>query len=168
MRILPSKRPCGRSRKRCMGTASTIRSACWTTSSVEAARAPGARTSTISAMRSAGPDPEMTTLYPAAIAARAIVVPTLPAPTMPRRRSPVSLLDMGLNSHSRGDMARWNWRNRMIGEQLAHPRNHLAPVELDRRQPLLVRHPPGGVGQVESTEPEQPHHRGYFCGDGFG
>src|SRR6266849_9122535 len=55
----------------------------------------------------------------------------------------------------------------MIGEQLAHPRNHLAPVKLDRRQPLLVRHSSSGVRKVESTEPEQPHHRRNFGGDRF-
>src|SRR6202165_356448 len=55
----------------------------------------------------------------------------------------------------------------MVGQELAHPRNHLASVELDGRQPLFVRHSSSGVGQVESTEPEQPHHRGYFCCHGF-
>src|SRR5437588_5604842 len=55
----------------------------------------------------------------------------------------------------------------MIGQELAHPWNHFASVELDRRQPLSVRHSPGGVGQVESTEPKQPYHRRYFGRDGF-
>src|SRR5438128_4196744 len=118
-------------------------------------------------MRSAVPDPDMATSYPAAIAARAIVVPTRPAPTMPRRRSPLSPLDTGLSRHTGGDVGGWNRGNWMIGQELAHPRNHLAPVELDRRQPLFVRHSPGGVGQVESTEPEQAHHRRYFGRDGF-
>src|SRR6266851_4732393 len=55
----------------------------------------------------------------------------------------------------------------MIGQELAHPRNHLASVELDRRQPLFVWHSSSGVRQVESTEPEQPHHGRDFCGYGF-
>jgi hypothetical protein len=62
-------------------------SASRTSRSVVTARAPGARTSTVNAISSADPDPEMATSYPAAIAARAIVVLSLPAPTMPRRRS---------------------------------------------------------------------------------
>src|SRR3984893_6717591 len=167
IRIWPPSRSSGSSRKRCMGTARTMRSAKPTTSSVETARAPGASTSTISAMRSAAPDPEIATSYPAAIAARAIVVPTLPAPTIPRRRSPVSPLDTGLSRHPRGDGARWNGGNGMIGEQFAHPRDQLAPGELDCRQPLFVRHSSSGVRQVKSTEPEQPHHRGNLGGDRF-
>src|SRR5438132_4667362 len=51
----------------------------------------------------------------------------------------------------------------MIGQELAHPRNHLASVELDGRQPLFVRHSSRGVRQVEATESEQSHHGGYFC-----
>src|SRR5690348_11474077 len=105
-------------------------------------------------MRSAAPDPEMATSYPDAIAARAIVVPTLPAPTMPRRRAAVSVLDTGLSRHRRGEVAGGNLGNQMIGEQLAYPRNHLASVEFDRRQPLFMRHAPSGISEVEPTKPE--------------
>src|SRR6202022_2455857 len=118
-------------------------------------------------MRSAVPDPEMATSYPAAIAARAIVVPTRPAPTIPRRRSPVSSLYTGLSRNRRGEVTGRNRGYRMIRQQLAHPRNDLAPVELDRRQPLSVRHSSRGVGQIESTQPEEAHHRRNFGGDGF-
>src|SRR2546430_13251043 len=97
-------------------------------------------------MRSAPPDPDMATWYPAAIAARAMVVPTRPAPTMPRRPSPVSPLDMDLRRHRFGGITGRNLGYRMMGQQLAHPRNYLPPVKLDPRHPLLERHSSRGPG----------------------
>src|SRR5260370_37110779 len=108
-------------------------------------------------MRSAVPDPDMATSSPAAIAARAIVVPTLPAPTMPRRRSPVSPLNMGSSVLPRRALIGRNRLNRRTLKQLPHARNHLTPVELERRQPLFVVPSSGGVGQSEPTEHDQPN-----------
>src|ERR1022692_624929 len=150
-----------------MGTARTMMPAEPTTSSVVTGRAPGASTSTISAMRSGGPEPEMAMSYPALIAARATVVPIFPAPTMPRRRSVGLLLDI------RGSVIRRRRRTRgcrlggWLREQLSDAWNHLAPIELDRRHSLLVRHSPSGIRPVESAEPELPNHRGNLGRHGF-
>src|SRR2546427_5839088 len=120
-----------------------MRPAYLTTSSVESARAPVASTSTISSMRSAGPDPEIATSYPPATAARAMAVPALPAPTMPRRRSVGSLLDTGC-SRVRGRRAlvpscRLAGRTR---EQLPDSRDHLPTVQIDGRHLLFVWYSP--------------------------
>src|ERR1700692_1364381 len=138
-----------------MGTARTMRSAKRTTSSVDTARAPAASTSTISAMRSPGPDPDIATSYPAATAARAMVVPTLPAPTMPRRRSADSPLDTGGSSNRRRQAGGIRLLGRMC-EQFPDPRNHLSSVQLDGRHPLLLGYSPSRVRPVEPAEPELP------------
>src|ERR1700730_12950561 len=98
-------------------------------------------------MRSAVADPDMATSYPAAIAARAIVVPTLPAPTMPTRRSPVTALDTGLSRLPGRGLYGWNGGNRLTSQQRRLRLNPFESVELVRRQPLFVRHSSGGVGQ---------------------
>src|SRR5580704_7407814 len=139
-----------------MGTAKMMSSACRATSAVVTACAPGASTSTISSMRSGAPEPDTATSYPPAVAARAIAVPIFPAPTMPKRLWAASCPDTGRSS-ARGHKARdgRGQLNRRICEELPHPWNHLASVQLDGRQFLLVRNAPGRIGQVESTEPEQ-------------
>src|SRR5467141_1579203 len=167
-RILPAKRSRRSSRKRCIGIARTIRPAYLTTTSVESARAPGASTSTISSMRSADPDPEIATSYPPATAARAIAVPALPAPTMPRRPSVGSLLDIG-RSPIRARQARVAWC-RLLGrirEQLPHSRDHLPSVQLDGRHLLFVRYSPRRVGQVEPAEPKKANDPRNFGRAGF-
>ena len=58
-------------------------------------------------------------------------------------------------------------RLRSRREQLADPRDHLAAIELDRGQPLLVRDPSDGVVQVEAAEAERPGGGGDPVGDGL-
>src|SRR2546426_1600556 len=167
-RILPANRSRRSSRKRCIGIASTMRPAYLTTSSVESARAPGASTSTISSMRSANPDPEIATSYPPATAARAIAVPALPAPTIPRRRSVGSLLDTG-RSPVRARQAGVAWC-RLLGrirEQLPDSRDHLPSVQFDGRHLLFVRYSPRRVGQIEPAQPEQANDPRNFGRDRF-
>src|ERR1700674_302026 len=155
-RILPANRSRRSPRKRCIGIARTMRPAYLTTSSVERARAPGASTSTISSMRSADPDPEIATSYPPATAARAIAVPALPAPTMPRRRSVGSLLDTGRSPvRAREAPVAWSRHLVRIREQLPDSRDHLPSVQFDGPHLLFVRNSPGGVGQIEPAQPEK-------------
>src|SRR6266851_2434476 len=149
-----------------MGIARTMRPAYLTTSSVESARAPGASTSTISSMRSAGPDPDIATSNPPATAARAIALPALPAPTMPRRRSVASLLNTGCVRGRRDLVVRCRLLRR-IREQLPDSRDHLPSVQLDGRHLLFVWYPPGRVGQVEPAEPEDANDPRNFGRDGF-
>src|SRR5713226_9170876 len=143
-----------------------MRSACLTTSSVVRARAPGASTSTIRSMRSADPDPEIATSYPPATAARAIAVPALPAPTMPRRRSVASLLNTGCIRGRRDLVVRCQLAGR-IREQLPDSRDHLPSVQLDGRHLLFVWYSPGRIGQVEPGEPEEANDPRNFGRDGF-
>src|SRR6266852_8333016 len=165
-RILPANRSRRRSRKRCIGIARTMRPAYPTTSSVESARALGASTSTISSMRSAGPDPDIATSYPPATAARAIAVPALPAPTMPRRRSVASLLNTGCIRGRRDLVVRCQLAGR-IREQLPDSRDHLPSVQLDVRHLLFVWYPPSRVGQVEPAESEKANDPRNFRRDRF-
>src|ERR1700737_5014267 len=167
-RILPANRSRRSSRKRCIGIARTMRPACLTTSSVESARAPGASTSTISSIRSAAPDPEIATSYPPATAARAIAVPALPAPTMPRRRSVGSLLDTGCSRvRRRRALVAWRWLIGRFREQFPDSRDHLPSVQLDGRHLLFVWDSPGRVGQVEPAEPEKANDPRNFGRDRF-
>src|ERR1700674_4527458 len=138
-----------------MGIARTMRSEKRTTSSVEASRAPGASTSTIRAIRSAAPDPDMATSHPPAVAARAIVVPTFPAPTIPKRRPAISALNTGRSSRGPRAHAGGGLLNRGFCEKFPHARNHLASVQLDGRHLLFVGYSPRGVSKVESAETQQ-------------
>ena len=52
-------------------------------SGAEVTTAPGASTSTVSAIFAGSPEPATSTRYPAATASRARTVPTLPAPRIP-------------------------------------------------------------------------------------
>src|SRR4030088_817342 len=108
-----------------------------TTSSVVRARAPGASTSTISSMRSAGPEPDIATSYPAATAARAKAVPALPAPTIPRRRSVGALLDTGRSRVRAGREVAWCRLLGWLREQLSDSGDHLPSIQLDGRHLLF-------------------------------
>src|SRR6202022_904424 len=155
-RTLPAKRSRRSSGKRCSGIARTMRPAYRATSSVVSGGAPGASTRTISSLRSADPDPEIATSYPPATAARAIAVPALPAPTIPRRRSVGSLLDTGCSRvRRRRALVAWRWLIGRFREQFPDSRDHLPSVQLDGRHLLFVWDSPGRVGQVEPAEPEK-------------
>jgi len=67
-------------------------------------------------------------------------------------------------AHSRGLQQRLS---RSCGERLPHARNNFTSVKLDCRHPLFVGHAADGVGQVESTQPEQSNIRRNFGCDGF-
>src|SRR3979490_1707270 len=118
-------------------------------------------------MRSAGPEPDIATSYPPATAARAIAVPALPAPTMPRRRS-VTSLDTGW-SPVRPRRATNAWRQLLgrIGEQFPDSRDHLPSVQLDGRHLLFVWYSPGRVRQIEAAEPEKANDPRNFGRDRF-
>src|SRR4030081_3831455 len=98
-------------------------------------------------MRSAGPEPDMATSYPPATAARAIAVPALPAPTMPRRPSVASPLNTG---GSRAPARRVFFaRPKRLGrirEQVPDSRDHLPSVQLDGRHLLFVGYSTGRIG----------------------
>src|ERR1700682_4255996 len=101
------------------------------------------------------------------MAARAIVVPSLPAPTMPRRRSTVSLRDMSFGA-VRGPLTGRYRPDAGMVEQLPDAGDHLPPVQGDHLHPLLVGHRSSGVGQVEASESEQSNVRRELGRDGFG
>src|SRR5258708_5667522 len=119
-------------------------------------------------MRSAGPDPDRATSYPAAIAIWAIVVPNLPAPTMPRRKSPPPMLGTGAcGVVRRRALGRQHRLNRLApcGQQLADPRNHLAAIQLDRRCPVGPRKVADVVLEIKAAQAQEADVRGHLRGD---
>src|SRR3981189_1670889 len=119
-------------------------------------------------MRSAGPEPEIATSYPAATAARAKAVPALPAPTIPRRRSVGALLDTGGSRvRARRDLFAWSQLLGWLREQLSDSRDHLPSVQVDGRHLLLMWYSPGRVGQIEPAEPEKANDPRNFGRDRF-
>ena len=104
------------------------------------------------------------------MAARASVVPNLPAPTMPRRRSSTSRLALRdacrMRSRRRPPSSAPDAGRRAAsasgacGEQLADAGDHFAAVELDHGHSLVVRDASDCVVQVEAAQAERADDRG--------
>src|SRR4051812_22290402 len=132
---LPASPSTGTERYLPSGSARITTSASATASAAVVAVAPGLSTSTIRAMRDTGPEPAISTRYPAATASRARTVPTLPAP----RIAIVVFPGVASACSGIGPLQR---------KQLLHPRCNFVSEQLDGARPGRARQVHDVVFQV--------------------